>query len=121
MTRLAALFLLLACAKAPPPPPPEPPLGIGPTMTQQQCDLIKYGGQTFDVDMQAVPIEKALRGIADCTCFHFELDRRTTGAITLKAAKPLNADELFAEFVKAADAAGVAVRRRQTVFIVEPK
>ncbi|MBL8953512.1 MAG: hypothetical protein JNK82_22240 [Myxococcaceae bacterium] len=121
---LAAMVpLLTGCPKAAPEPEfEEAPLHIGPTMTQQQCDLIKYGGQTFDVDMQAVPLETALRGIADCTCFHFELKAGTVANITIvKQPKPLNADELFAEFKKAADAAGVAVRRDDMKFVVEPK
>lgn len=118
---LCALLLLACATPGPPPPPPAAPTHIGPTMTQQQCDLIKYGGQTFEVDMQAVPLEKALRGLADCTCFHFELKAGTSGSITLSSNKPLNADELFAAFVKAAEAAGVAVRRQQAVFVVEPK
>ncbi len=122
--RSAAAALLVACAT--PAPAPEPtfealPLHIGPTMTEQQCGLIKFGGQKFDVDMQAVPLEKALRGVADCTCFHFEIKPGTEARITLTAAKPLNADELFAEFVKVASAAGVQVRRQEAVFIVEPK
>src|SRR5687768_4305182 len=98
---LVAAAALGACATA----PKAPPVHIGPSMTQQQCNLIKLAGQKFDVDMRGVELEKALRGLADCTCFHFELQAGTTASITLPPQpKALDADALFAEFVKAADA-----------------
>ncbi len=108
----ALLMLLAACATTPQAPPPQP-VFIGPSMTQKDCDLTKYEGRRFEVDMRAVELEKALRGIADCTCLHFELQPGTTANITISPQpKPVNADELFALFEAAVKAQGISLERK---------
>ena len=106
------LLLLAACATTPPPPPPEP-VFIGPSMTQKDCDLTKYEGRRFEVDMRAVELEKALRGLADCTCLHFELQPGTKANVTISPQpQPVNADELFVLFEAAAKAQGITLERK---------
>jgi hypothetical protein len=114
MRRLGAL-LLAACATTPPTPeaPAPQPVFIGPSMTQKDCDLTKYEGRRFEVDMRAVELEKALRGIADCTCLHFELQPGAKADITIPPQpKPVNADELFALFEAAVKAQGISLQRK---------
>lgn len=108
----ALLMLLMACATTPQAPPPQP-VFIGPSMTQKDCDLTKYEGRRFEVDMRAVELEKALRGIADCTCLHFELQPGVKANITIPPQpKPVNADELFVLFEAAVKAQGISLERK---------
>ncbi|MBK7860744.1 MAG: hypothetical protein IPJ65_19505 [Archangiaceae bacterium] len=103
---------------------PPQPVDIGPFQTQRECDLVLLGGQKFEIDMQAVELEKALRGVADVTCRHFRLMPGTHAFITVPAPNPpraLTANELFAKFVEACEAKGVRITEQAGVYVVEQK